>query len=741
MKSIMFFLFSMLAATVADAQSRLCSRITDMLGDVSRQIADTQQQLGSKRTLLTQVCPVDTAAIQKKMVVSFHADGKVRTVDVVATLADGATCPSSDLEARGIKVKDVVRRFVFLTVPVEQLEYLETLREFVSLDENTVYHAMTNNARKVVNVSNINGIDSVAYTFDMPYTGKGVVVGIVDSGIDYNHVAFKDGNGDTRVKKVVHYTYASNDATVVTAPEEIAALETDGSYHKDKSHGTNVAGCAAGSIVDATIDYEPGVRRIGGMAPEADLVLCGVYTLTHSHIARSVEEIVKTAQELNEPCVINFSFGTVGDWHDGSYNVNKLVHEYEKEGVIFCISSGNSAGYSWNVDKVIPADGDMKFIIRKNKAVASVSMAYIPDQYIKIFVPHCTDPGALSCSFEVVDSITGEVTTLSQTALRDIDDNIVIPDVQFVNDEAHQNWVKTKFHLAKSYFEDNSKFLVVKLHNNTGSDLRAYVMSSLVTGDSYQNSYACTDFPNYEYDKGTSDVSHNDACSADNFISVGAYSIWPGIVSYDGTQMVLKPGSAFYLISGPPNSTAGYSSYGRDDYGKVHPDVIAPATFIVTAYNRYDFERGFVTDKSSWVKQYICAYYVDSNNDTHLFCRSQGTSMTVAVVSGIVALWLQAYPKLDAKKVREILAKTSCTSVNGEDINVTSGNNIQLGYGLIDAEAGMRYLLDTLIPSCIDGISTTEQAEEAKATKKLCNGKIIIEKNGIRYNTVGQITR
>ena len=73
--------------------------------------------------------------------------------------------------------------------------------------------------------------------------------------------------------------------------------------------------------------------------------------------------------------------------------------------------------------------------------------------------------------------------------------------------------------------------------------------------------------------------------------------------------------------------------------------------------------------------------------------------------------------------------------------NVTSGNKIQLGYGLIDAEAGMRYLLDTLIPSCIDGISTTEQAEEAKATKKLCNGKIIIEKNGIRYNTVGQITK
>lgn len=116
-----------------------------------------------------------------------------------------------------------------------------------------------------------------------------------------------------------------------------------------------------------------------------------------------------------------------------------------------------------------------------------------------------------------------------------------------------------------------------------------------------------------------------------------------------------------------------------------------------------------VTDKTSWVTQYICAYLTDSSNKIHLFYRDQGTSMAAPVVTGIVALWLQAYPKLNAEMVREIISKTSHLSVNGENITATSGNSIQLGYGLVDAEAGLRYILDTIIPTAINGISDTKQ--------------------------------
>ena len=739
MKKIITFSLTLLAAMGANAQSKLSSTITDMLSSVNQQITSAQQENRSFSfgSSAMQSCPVDTSAIQRDMVVSFNADGTVKTVDIVATLADGAVCPTAALEAKGIKVKDQVRKFVFLVVPVEQLQYLETVTEFVSLDENTVYHTMTDNTRQVLNVSNINGIDSESYTFDVPYTGKGVVVGIVDAGIDYNHIAFKNSDGTTRIKKAVHYATSSANAQVVTSPEDIAALTSDTNSDDDKSHGTHVASCAAGSIVDATVDYGTGSRKIGGMAPEADLVLCGTSNLTYEHISKSVEEITKTAKELNEPCVINFSFGNTGGWHDGTYSNNKLINEYAKEGVIFCMSTGNDAIHRWTVDKTISANEYLKFIPRKDIAIASSSKSYIPTQTITVYLPQCTNTSALSFSLEVVDSITGAVTTLADNPLKNTSGTSITPSISFSKDGSHNNWVKGTLSLSKCYFDDNNKFLVIKLRNATSSNVRAYAMSSLKGGN--EDNFACTDFPEYEYDKGTADVSLNNACSSENIISVGAYTTIPQITGYDGA--IYKGGSALIARVGAANSTAAYSCYGRDDYGKMHPDVIAPGTFPVAAYNRYDTKRATASDKSTWVSQYICAYLTDSNNDNHLFYRNQGTSMSTPVMAGIIALWLEAYPKLNTEMIREIIANTSRTSVDGVDINITAGsteqNKLQLGYGLVDAEAGMKYLLEQIIPTAINGISNNEQTA-TETVKKLINGNLVIEKNGKLFNAAGQ---
>ena len=754
MKKIITLSLALLATMGANAQSKLSSDITNMLNSVEQQIAEAQQQNRSNSLDPSAVssCPVDTAAIQENLVVSFNADGTVRTVDVIATLAEGAICPTAILEAKGIRVKDQVRKFVFLEVPTEQLTFLETLEEFVSLTENPVYHPMTDKSRSVINVSNINGIDSESHAFDIPYTGKGVVVGIVDAGMDYNHIAFKDSNGNTRVKKVVDYRN-NGSATIATTPEAIAQLTTDGNTDKDKSHGTHVASCAVGSIIDATVDYDgslpnivgAGSRKLGGMAPEADIVLCGTYSLTGEHITKSVDEIVKTAKELNEPCVINFSFGTTGTsmyggWHDGSTQTNSLINEYADEGVIFCMSTANDAINNWTVDKTIPAGGELKFIPRKDIAIASTSRAYIPQQTILINLPQCTNTQALSYELEAVDSITGAVTTLAVTPLKNTNDNTIIPSVTFTQSSSHHNWVTGTLSLTKCYFADNSKFLVIKLKNKTASDLRVYVMSGRKDNSGgYLDNLAHTDFPNYEYDKGTADMSINHACSADNLISVGAYTIEPKVRGYKGTSYSLAPGSTLYKQMGGPNSTAGYSSYGRDDFGKAHPDVIAPGTFTVAAYNRYDTSNATVTDKSTWIEQYICAYLTQNDNN-FLFYRNQGTSMAAPIAAGVIALWLQAYPKLTAENVRTVIQQTSRTSVNGEVINISAGstdqNKLQLGYGLIDAEAGIQYIKDHF-PTAIAGVKANESSTPA-IIKKFVGGAIVIEKDGQLYNAAGQ---
>ena len=74
--------------------------------------------------------------------------------------------------------------------------------------------------------------------------------------------------------------------------------------------------------------------------------------------------------------------------------------------------------------------------------------------------------------------------------------------------------------------------------------------------------------------------------------------------------------------------------------------------------------------------------------------------------------------------------------MGGEDIKITSGNNIQLGCGLIDAEAGIQYIKDHF-PTAISGVNANE-TKPTDIVKKLVGGKIFIEKNGKLYNASGQ---
>ena len=66
-----------------------------------------------------------------------------------------------------------------------------------------------------------------------------------------------------------------------------------------------------------------------------------------------------------------------------------------------------------------------------------------------------------------------------------------------------------------------------------------------------------------------------------------------------------------------------------------------------------------------------------------------GTSMSYPVVSGIIALWLQADPTLDLEDIKEVLAHTS------RNDQFTAAKPIRWGYGKIDAAAGLEYIKHT----------------------------------------------
>lgn len=164
----------------------------------------------------------------------------------------------------------------------------------------------------------LNGVDTA-------YTGKGVIMGVIDQGIDFNHPDFKTATGKTRVLR-----YWDHSVNGVNPPQpynygivwDSSSINagTCTSLETITAHGTTVAGMAAGNA-RANLKNK-------GAAPEADLIVVETnfnlpnWTLT---IADACDYIFKVADSMGKPAVINISLGDYLGSHDGNDPAADLI--------------------------------------------------------------------------------------------------------------------------------------------------------------------------------------------------------------------------------------------------------------------------------------------------------------------------------------------------------------------------------------------------------------------------------
>lgn len=204
-------------------------------------------------------------------------------------------------------------------------------------------------------------------------SGKGILLAVIDSGIDYTTPNFRNADGSTRILALWDQT-VSPDAekgffppegfqtgTEFTREQINAALrEADPlrQYElvpsRDSSgHGTAVAGIAAGTAANVTggtanNNYE-------GVAPESELLIVKLGTPRENSFPRTTEMmravtyVVRKAQSLNRPVAINLSFGNTYGAHDGSSLLERFLDNAAEIGrTVICVGSGNegaSAGH------------------------------------------------------------------------------------------------------------------------------------------------------------------------------------------------------------------------------------------------------------------------------------------------------------------------------------------------------------------------------------------------------------
>ena len=626
---------------------------------------------------------IDTAGVKQKINVSFNSDCTVRSFSAIVMLKEGAECPTARLQKLGIEIRKQIGRMLILNVPARSLMALGNIDEIESVRADQMNHLMNNNAREKSKVEEVATWEKAQqHNLPQAYTGKGVLVGIIDSGMDYNHAAFRNADGSTRIKLALVLSMETDNYDEYTSPEDIEQLTND---EVSRSHGTHVAGIAGGSIVEG-LDKQ-------GMAPEADLMLCGLgYYLYDTYVISAITRMFDFAKEQGQPCVVNLSLGYSCFFHDGiSSEIVQCLKEYykteeDKKGRIIVLANGNSAGYHSAIYTTLPeADSDgynLKTVLGEDKKVTYDGMEVNSYSSIENFF-YNIDGSEFDVELKVVDTITGQVYTLDEkplyttyyTKVSKIDKTNTI---FYLN---NKYYIRYDSYSTRLFHEPNLK-LAYFVKGQAGKTFRA--IDDRISSTSGYHSYG---LPGYT-DGGDNGAFSVDIC-CEEAIGVGVYYSATSYMDINGNIQQYRDESQLDKI-------VHFSSWGTDDNGMNHPDVVAPGAGVCSAYNNYDAD---YIDAEGEFRPEMSAELTDGVNlfgRNHYYGVKEGTSMAAPHAAGIIALWLQAKPDMTYSDVRSLMQETSLRDeyvTNPEFI--PSHNAIQAGAGKIDALAGLERLTGT----------------------------------------------
>jgi hypothetical protein len=534
----------------------------------------------------------------KSILATPKAINGVEYVECFISLEGSST---TEIEAMGVKVTSKFKDFVAAQVPADKIESVARVKSVKQVGIARNARLFTDVAKSYVNADK--AWDGTNYGLPQGFTGQGVVLGIIDDGIQFNHRAFLDDNGNTRVKAVYMPNASSANggtrATIdgvqlmgyqYTTASQIGNLTCDDS---GESHGTHTTGCAAGSHVG----------NYAGMAPEADLILAGCGSqLTETAIASSAKYIANYAKNvLGKPCVISISLGSDIGPHDGTSNISRAYTEVaETYGAVILLAAGNEADITGAAVKTLSSSSDY-MMVRHN-----VSYTYYG--------------GACDIWNSTGDQLQVKVVVGSNQS-----DWMTSGTYNNVTVSGGVDQYSGRYNL---YIESSNSAAYYIIKGSAGNTVHVYTdcyYSELGTSGSVSG---------YTLTPGTYENSMCDDMCATKVIGVGA--------------MCTRSTSNGSYATG---DIAYFSSYGTDCNGVDQPFITAPGHYNISSINGYDSYQS-----STWSTTY--------NGTTYKWGQMSGTSMATPTAAGVVVLYLQADPTLDVDRVKDVIANTATAFTN-----------------------------------------------------------------------------
>lgn len=608
-----------------------------------------------------------------------------RTVSAFISVDDSKVV--DELRKHGVTVRSVLGGVVTASLPLSCINTIADIDGVKNIQAGSEVRLLMDAARADANVDACHtATESLG-----DYTGKGVVVGIVDNGFEYAHADFlKNDYTETRVVRVWE-----QGATSGNAPEKYgygaeyttlkdmkhARLDT-----YDTFHGTHVAGIAAGS--DRSTNYY-------GVATEADIVLVSFITSQSTSVIDGIKYVFDYAESVGKPCVVNISLGTHLGPHDGTSDTDRALAELVGPGRIIVGAAGNEGTKAVHASKTF-SEGNttMKTMIGFDNDKAATKTARIDiwgdkDATLKVKpVVVNTNDGSIMAELSEVATDGEKNAELSFPEGCGVEGTVQMAlQVSPSNDRPNVLAICSATSIA-----DNRRIGLV-ITGSEGSTV--HMWNSDVTGY-----FLSEDKEGWTDGDDIYTIAEIGGISPD-VITVGSYNTKD---SYKDLMGNVHDVDADKM--GNVGERSLFSSCGPTTDGRQKPDVVAPGCAVVSATSKY------------WQGFYPMAAVAKSQYANDCYDVNIGTSMSSPFVTGTVALWLQANPKLTPSDVRNILnASSRHDQYTG---NTDSCDRNKWGAGKIDAYAGLQIaagktgIRDTQADVQLFSITTDRAARTAK---------------------------
>ena len=540
-----------------------------------------------------------------------------------------------------------VGQIITLRVNVNDISKLVKEKDIIEIESSRkIDGQLLKNAPYDMGINNIyQGLELLK-----PYTGKDVIIGIADWGADYTHPTFYDTLfNEYRIlaawdqfRKQGPAPQGFSYGTLLEGEANLLAAGTDtANIYDTGAHATHVGGICAGS--GAGTAYR-------GIAFESNILYCN-WIVDEASYMDGCSWMRDYAKNLGKRLVINNSWGVYSfGYMDGTSLLDEFINTMSsQDSVIFVVSAGNNGDCNFHIkaDFNNSNSDTLRSLVKFNFPIP-----YSKNYWGETLTLQSENNAEFKSKLEFYDYAWNKI---GETPILDCDGSLVSENLfltesgdsiiyrassRFPND--HRPLVD--WEVRHSKYTNNSDNIVLCIIADSGI-VHAWNLACLTTG--VGNWGLNFEAAKEGYLKGDTMYGVSEPALAKEAISVAAHK---------------------YRKNGSWKPTlASFSSRGHNMTSYYKPEISAPGVSIISAYS------SFASKKND------SKITVEFNNKTYQFADMSGTSMAAPMVSGSVALMLQANKNLSSQDVKDIIISTAKT----DDYTGICPNN-SWGYGKIN---------------------------------------------------------